>query len=468
VFYLNYLSDNLIFGDILRVIIDGANVAHFGKEDSKPKLSNIFSAVRYLEENNHDFVIISDASLKHEIDDKEKYEKLLADDAIEEVPAGNNADHFILELAEEENAYILSNDLFRDFADEFHDIPSKRLPFSFKGEEIVVGSAKKPKKDKNVLQHICNEILLIVERKRWEVYKGKEGVEFSPLNIAKESIIRMDKSEHDGVGDKLEGIFSKIPMFDKVMDMVEDVESSAPYVIYVLVNPKNYKEAVKNAGNISVTIADRLRLDKRPLIAVRNDLFMRPNKFELNIMYSDEVEQNAPFNVEIKINPHDEAFIKKSSRNIASTIAGRMGTWKFPFVAVNPDIIHEKPGEFEIFLDKTEKNKNKNSKENAKNKYVDKYRFDDDEKSKKENINPVATFKNKLGLWNRNKKDSKNNDNDKDNDVDDNKSTDEKEDKRTKMSNLVKMARDKSNFLNKDDDIIDEKNNDKSDNYKSK
>lgn len=340
----------------MKVIIDGSNVAHFGKEDdSSPKLSNILSAVKTLEDQGDDFAIIADASLKHEIDDKEKYNHLVEEEAIEEVPAGNNADHFILELAEEENAKILSNDMFREFNDEFKDIQSKRLPFSFNGEDIVIGEAKKPKKDKNILQHISEDILVAIERKRWEVYNGKEGLELSPLNIAKESIIRMDKSLHDGVGNKIEGLFSKLPMFDKVMDMVENVETSAPYVIFVLVHPKDYKETVKSAGNISVTIADRLRLNKRPLIAVRNDLFMKPGTFELNILYSDEVEEEAPFNVEIKINPHDEVFIKKNSRNIASTIAGRMGSWKFPFVAVKPDIILEKPGEFETFLDKNEK-----------------------------------------------------------------------------------------------------------------
>lgn len=340
----------------MKVVIDASNVAHFGKiDDSSPKLNNILSAVKALEDRGDDFIIIADASLKHEIDDKDKYNHLVEEDAIEEVPAGNNADHFILELSEEENAKILSNDLFREFNDEFKDIQSRRLPFSFEGEDIVIGQSKKPKKDKNILQHICEAILISIEHKRWEIYNGKEGMEFSPLNIAKESIIRMDKSQNEGVGNKIEGIFSKIPMFDKVMDMVENVETSAPYVIFVLVHPKDYKEAVKSAGNISVTIADRLRLNKRPLIAVRNDLFMKPGSFELNILYSDEVEEEAPFNVEIKINSHDEVFIKKNSRNIASTIAGRMGSWKFPFVAVKPDIILEKPGEFETFLDKNEK-----------------------------------------------------------------------------------------------------------------
>ena len=69
--------------------------------------------------------------------------------------------------------------------------------------------------------------------------------------------------------------------------MVDDVEIAAPYVIFVLVHPKDYKIAVKNAGNISVTVADRLGLEKKPLIAVRNDLFTKPiniKRFNVFIM----------------------------------------------------------------------------------------------------------------------------------------------------------------------------------------
>ena len=346
----------ILSGGILKIVIDASNVAHFGRKDSsRPKLENILSALKVLGDKGNDFVIIADASLKHEIDDKDKYTCLLEEKTIEEVPSGSNADHFILHLAEKENAKILSNDLFKEFSDEFKDIQSMRIPFSFDGGNIIIGESKKPKKDKNILQHICEDILIAVENKRWKFYKRKDGIEFNPLNIAKESIIKMGKSQKDNIGNKIEGLFSKLPMFDKIMHMVEDVETSAPYVIFVLVHPKDYKECVKNAGNISVTIADRLKLAKRPLIAVRNDLFMRPGNFELNILYSNELEENAPFNVKIKINSHDAMFIKKNSRNIASTVAGRMGSWKFPFVSVKPDVILENPGEFKIFLDKNEK-----------------------------------------------------------------------------------------------------------------
>ena len=241
----------------MKVVIDASNVAHFSKNsNNQPKMSNLLAAVRALEESEDEFVIIADASLRHEIDDRARYEEILKNDNAEEVPRGNDADHFILEIAEKENAKILSNDKFRDYADEFRNINSIRLPFTIENDRLAIGKSRKPKRDKNILQKISDEIIKELTFKRWEVYEGKEGLEISPLNIAKQAIMRIDNENK--MGSKLENVFSKIPLFNKIVEMVDDVEIAAPYVIFVLVHPKDYKMAVKNAGNISVTVADRL------------------------------------------------------------------------------------------------------------------------------------------------------------------------------------------------------------------
>lgn len=357
----------------MKVIIDASNVAHYQKVgNSKAKLANIIAAVRALEEDNNDFLIIADTSLRHSIDEKENFIKLVENEIIDEVPVGTIADHYILELAEEEDAKVLSNDKFRDFAAEFPDLQSMRLPFSMKDGKIIIGKAKKPKKVKNLLQHICDDILTELDRKRWVVYTSKETTEFTPLNIAKQSILKLNENEDD-MSSKIEGVFSKLPMFGKVMEMVEDVETSAPYVIFVLVHPKDYKAAVRDAGNISVTISDRLKLVHKPLVAVRNDLYIKPGYFGLHILLIDEVEDVPPFNIEIQTNTFDETFIKRNSRNIASTVAGRLGSWKFPFVSVKPNMLLERPGDFEIYLEKTgkkAKDKKRSKKKDKKDKEI--------------------------------------------------------------------------------------------------
>ncbi len=335
----------------MKIVIDASNVAHFSKNNNnQPQISNILAAVKALEESGDEFVIIADASLRHEIDDKEKFEELLNNDNVEEVPAGNDADHFILEIAEKENAKVLSNDKFRDYADEFRNVALMRIPFTIENNRLAIGKTRKPKRDKHILQNISDEIIKELTFKRWEVYEGKEGLEISPLNIAKQAIMRIDNENN--TNSKIENVFARIPLFNKIVEMVDDVEVAAPYVIFVLVHPKDYKMAVKNAGNISVTVADRLHLEKKPLIAVRNDLFTKPGTFELNILLADEVTEYAPYNIVIRVSRYDEVFIKKNSRNIASTIAGRLGSWKFPFVSVKPDMLLNQPGQFEIDLEK--------------------------------------------------------------------------------------------------------------------
>ena len=161
-----------------------------------------------------------------------------------------------------------------------------------------------------------------------------------------------DKEEDNAIDSKLENIFMKVPILNKMVSFVDDDVEEADFLIFVLVNPKDYKEAVKNAGTIAVTVRNKLNLDHSPLVAVRNDLFTRPGTFELNIIYSDEVLEESPFNLNIIINDSDYSFIKHNSRNIASTMAARLGTWKFPIVSVKPSMLMEKPGQFEISIER--------------------------------------------------------------------------------------------------------------------
>lgn len=337
----------------MKAIVDASNVAHYGKvKDGKPILENILNAVKALKELGYEPVLIADASLRHEIDQKEEFNKLLDEEKVKQVPSGTTADHFILKIAEEEDAKILSNDVFREYYDEFRDISSRRIPYSINDGTVSIGTSSKPKKVKNILQKICSQIMTDFEKKGLDSYKQKKNKKLSGIAVAKEAIDRISRSKEESIDSKIEDIFMKIPLFDKFLNMVEDAEETSDFIIFVLVSPRDYKDAVKNAGNIAVTVGDRLKLEHAPLVAVRNDLFTKPGSFELNIIYSDEVLEESPYNVNITINDHDYAFVKKNSRNIASTVAARLGTWKFPIVSVKPSMLMEKPGHFDITLEK--------------------------------------------------------------------------------------------------------------------
>ena len=112
----------------MKIIIDAANVAHFKKgKEATPSLDHVLKAIESLKDLGYKPYAIADASLRHEIDKKEEFNTLLEEGKIQQVPAGTTADHFILNMAYEEDAKILSNDIFREYNDEFKDIAVKEF-----------------------------------------------------------------------------------------------------------------------------------------------------------------------------------------------------------------------------------------------------------------------------------------------------------------------------------------------------
>ena len=100
------------------VLVDAANVAH-STEGATAKLSNIHLVMDKLSSEGFRPLIVADAALRHQIDDKAQYEKLIEDGVVKQAPAGTDADYFILSFAREMKARILTNDRFRDRAAEF-------------------------------------------------------------------------------------------------------------------------------------------------------------------------------------------------------------------------------------------------------------------------------------------------------------------------------------------------------------
>lgn len=84
------------------------------------------------------YYIICDRSLYYTIDNQKMYSELIHDNIIIETPKGTKADIFILQLAQEKAAYIISNDWFKDYYG-FYDkylIKSKRISFKIIDRDI--------------------------------------------------------------------------------------------------------------------------------------------------------------------------------------------------------------------------------------------------------------------------------------------------------------------------------------------
>jgi len=102
------------------MIVDLANILYQDKnENQELKVENIIKVHRAVFSMGYTPTMIADASTKHKMDDKSLYEGLIEDGFVVQSPAGTKADEYVLEVAKAEKSKFLTNDLFREYWDEF-------------------------------------------------------------------------------------------------------------------------------------------------------------------------------------------------------------------------------------------------------------------------------------------------------------------------------------------------------------
>jgi hypothetical protein len=117
------------------VLVDGSNVAHCS--EGEPLLGNILAVCDKLRDEGYEPVVVADAALRHQIDDRGAYERLVDDGSIKQAPAGTDADYFILSFARELDASIVSNDRFRDRQKAFPDAAKRLIRYMVVKGEVV-------------------------------------------------------------------------------------------------------------------------------------------------------------------------------------------------------------------------------------------------------------------------------------------------------------------------------------------
>ena len=120
-----------------RVLVDASNVAH-STEGGEARLRNIQLVQEKLREAGLEPIIVADAALRHQIDDKPAYETLIDEGKVHQAPAGTDADYFILSFAREMDARILTNDRFRDRAKDFPRERNRVIRYMIVDGEVVL------------------------------------------------------------------------------------------------------------------------------------------------------------------------------------------------------------------------------------------------------------------------------------------------------------------------------------------
>jgi hypothetical protein len=128
-----------------RVLVDASNVAH-ATEGGEARLANIELVQTKLREEGFEPLIVADAALRHQIDRKEDYERLVDGGHVHQAPAGTDADYFILSFAREMDARILTNDRFRDRAKDFAKERDRIIRYMIVKDEVVLEQRNRRRK----------------------------------------------------------------------------------------------------------------------------------------------------------------------------------------------------------------------------------------------------------------------------------------------------------------------------------
>jgi predicted nuclease of predicted toxin-antitoxin system len=129
-------------------VVDAANVAHEEvSQGGKPKIGNLMAVRDRLRELGYEPIVIADASLRHEIDDPDQFESLLEKQEFRQVPAGTDADYFIVQTAEQQDALIISNDRYKDFEEQHPWVGDRRVPFMIVKGQVQLYEDRLPAPD---------------------------------------------------------------------------------------------------------------------------------------------------------------------------------------------------------------------------------------------------------------------------------------------------------------------------------
>ncbi|MCY3410366.1 MAG: hypothetical protein INQ03_01905 [Candidatus Heimdallarchaeota archaeon] len=114
------------------IIVDGSNIAwEEVNTKGKPQISNILLAINHLKEKGFgEVIVVADAALRYQLSSTNELDNISERDLIKVLPAKVNADSFILRLSAQKGSLILSNDLFKEFRDQYPWIDERRVPYT--------------------------------------------------------------------------------------------------------------------------------------------------------------------------------------------------------------------------------------------------------------------------------------------------------------------------------------------------
>jgi hypothetical protein len=114
----------------LLAIVDVSNVTREELDErGRAKLESLKNLLEKLDESGVKTIAIADASLQAQIDDETAFRDYCRRGLIKQSPSRTEADGWILQLASEVDAYIISRDIFRERIEKFPALRSRLVSF---------------------------------------------------------------------------------------------------------------------------------------------------------------------------------------------------------------------------------------------------------------------------------------------------------------------------------------------------
>jgi len=120
------------------VIVDGNNVAFHLSPNGKPQVRNLLLAQNSLVNAGYRPVFVISTALVHRIDNPNTLNALTNAIEIIRAPRGTNDDLKIIQLAQNRNADIVSNDRFLDWIDRYPWLPDRLRKFRLTPSGLIL------------------------------------------------------------------------------------------------------------------------------------------------------------------------------------------------------------------------------------------------------------------------------------------------------------------------------------------
>ncbi len=124
-----------------RIYVDITNILHMDKDNNgKLKVKNIPMVFETVKSTGFKPKLLADASTKYNVDDLERFEKLISKKIVKLAPAKRTADIYILKYAKKLECKFLTNDQYEDYYDEFGEdwINEHRLTCMLEDGELII------------------------------------------------------------------------------------------------------------------------------------------------------------------------------------------------------------------------------------------------------------------------------------------------------------------------------------------